>query len=60
MWVAVFAECAVDATKPVDAAREEDLRRPVDPDLLDGRIVEILLQRAESGDGVSHMRPTQR
>ena len=36
------------------AARDEHPRRLVDPDLLDGRVVEVLLQRTEPGDGVPH------
>jgi len=33
----------------------EDLGRLVDPHLLDRRVVEVLLQRAEAGDGVEHL-----
>jgi len=36
------------------APRDEDLRGRVDPDLLDLRVVEVLLQGPEPGDGVEH------
>jgi hypothetical protein len=40
-------------------AGDEDLGRLVDPDLLDGRVVEVLLQRAEAGHRVEHLAGCQ-
>ena len=36
------------------APRDEDLRRPVDPDLLDLGVIEILLKRPQTGDVGEH------